>query len=523
MANLMARTVSAERNREAPKRSPSPAKADPARARKAAKAKDVKKSTKSAVKPAKPRTAARPGIRTFRQAMEFLNAQVNYERRPPLNRARARGIFTLSRAKRLLAELGNPQKSFKSVHIAGTKGKGSTATMLAAMLQNNGMRVGLYTSPHVMDVRERISFDGEMISESSFTKLIAQIAEIVSRYKTDLPSYFEILTAAAFLYFRDKKADVAVVEVGLGGRFDATNLIRPEVCGITSISLDHMALLGDRIEEIAEEKAGIFKESVPVVSAPQAKEVKQVLRKAAEAVGAPILFAGNEPGDEIEFSYRFESSRIGGPQARICVATDTSHFDHLAVPLVGEHQAVNCGVAIGILDQLKNRGFKIDDELSIAGLARVRLPGRMELVCEQPRVLVDAAHNAASIEALMRAIGQNVSCETMVVIFGCCNDKDMPGMLKQLQLGADKVIFTRINSPRSADPKELAAQFAEVSGNSRMAQVSGSLGEAMEIAQKAITREDLICITGSFYLVSEAKTFFSTHPHRVKSTQTGVL
>lgn len=519
----MARTISVERKRDGAGRNAPASKADPARARKTA-GKPVKKSTKSAAKPAgKSTKGGRSSIRTFRQALEFLNAQVNYERRPPLNRARARGVFTLARAKRLLADLGNPQKSFKSVHIGGTKGKGSTATMLAAMLQNNALKVGLYTSPHILDVRERISIDGEMISENAFAKAIGQIADIVSGYKSDHPSYFEILTAAAFLYFRDKKVDVAVIEVGLGGRFDATNLIRPEVCGITSISMDHMAILGDKIEEIAEEKAGIFKDNVPVVSAPQPREVKQVLRKAAEKTHSPIFFAGNEPGDEIEFSYRFESSRSAGPQARICISTESSHFDHLAVPMVGEHQAINCGVAIGILDQLKNRGFKIDDELAVAGLARVHLPGRMELVCEEPRVLVDAAHNAASIEALMRAIGQNVSSETMVVIFGCCSDKDVVGMLRQLQLGADKVIFTRINSPRSADPVELSARFAEVSGNSRMAQVSGSLEEALEIAQKAITREDLICITGSFYLVSEAKAFFATHPHRVQSTSTGAI
>jgi dihydrofolate synthase/folylpolyglutamate synthase len=483
----------------------------------------VKKGTKLKAIRRSSVSAAKKGIRTYRSALDFLNSQVNYERRPPTNRAKMRGAYTLTRMKRLLADLDSPQRAFRSVHIGGTKGKGSTATMLANMLQSNGLRVGLYTSPHVVDVRERIAIDGELIPEAAFVRQISTIADIVSRYKSDPPTYFEILTAAAFLYFREKKVDIAVVEVGLGGRFDATNVLRPEVCGITNISLDHMIQLGGTVEQIAEEKAGIFKEHIPVVCAPQPKNVKQVLRKAAEKTKSPLLFAGNETGDQIELSYRFESSRAAGPQARICVTTPTSHFDHLAVPLVGEHQAVNCGVAIGILDQLKNRGFAINDEAAIIGLSKVRLQGRMEMICDEPRVLVDAAHNAASIEALMRAIGQNIPSETTVVIFGCCNDKDIEGMLRQIQLGADKVIFTNLNNSRAADARELATRFAEISGNGRMAQLSTNLEHALEIAQKAITREDLICITGSFYLVSEAKALFANHPHRVESTCSGVV
>ncbi len=486
--------------------------------------KSVKKGTKTkAARRVGSSSEGRRAVRTYRAAVDFLDAQVNYERRPPSSRAKARGVYSLSRIKRLLTELDNPHRAFRSVHIGGTKGKGSTATMLAHMLQNNGLRVGLYTSPHLIDVRERIVVNGETISEAAFAKVIGTIADVVSKCKTDAPTYFEILTAAAFLYFREKKIDIAVVEVGLGGRFDATNVLRPEVCGITNISLDHMAQLGGTLEQIAEEKAGIFKEHIPVVCAPQPKNVKQVLRKAAEKTKSPLLFAGNEAGDQIELSYRFESSRSGGPQARICVTTPTSHFDHLAVPLVGEHQAVNCGVAIGILDQLKNRGFTIDNEAAITGLSKVKLQGRMEMICDEPRVLVDAAHNAASIEALMRAIGQNIPCETTVVIFGCCNDKDIDGMLRQIQLGADKVIFTNIDSSRSADARELGTRFAEISGNGRMAQLSGNLSQALVIAQKAITRDDLICVTGSFYLVSEAKELFANHPHRVESTCSGAI
>ena len=245
-----------------------------------------------------------------------------------------------------------------------------------------------------------------------------------------------------------------------------------------------------------------------MVSAPQPKEAKEALAKAAAESKTPILFAG----DEITFSNRFESSRASGPQARIGISTPTSHFDHLAVPLVGQHQAINCGVALGLIDQLRGRGFVLEDEAIVSGLANVKLEGRMEMVCDDPRVLVDGAHNAASVEALMRAIGQNVPYDSMVVIFGCCSDKDIPGMMKLIQLGADKIIFTVIDSPRSAEPKDLVAKFSETSG--RMAQAASNLKEAVEIAEKAITRDDLICVTGSFYLVSEAKRLFAGHPNR---------
>ena len=471
-----------------------------------------KDATKSAPAKGKTEPASKSpvrSIRTYRAALDYLASLVNYERRPP---ARRDTPFKLERIQKILAQLDHPEKKFRSVHIAGTKGKGSTVAMLAGMLQGTGLKVGVYTSPHIMDVRERIAIGGTQISETDFIKCVAKVAEAAQRAHVESPTFFEVLTAAAFLYYADQKVDIAVLETGLGGRLDCTNVVKPEVCGLVNISMDHMEFLGNTISAIAEEKAGIIKEGVPVVSAPQTKEVKRIFKRVAESANAPLFFSG----DDYEYTYRFESSRASGPQARICISTPTSHWEHLAVPLVGEHQAVNCGVAMGILDQLKQRGYAIDDERAIAGLSRVRLPGRMEQLCTEPRVIVDGAHNASSIEALMRAIGQNIGYDSMVVIFGCCVDKDIPGMLKHILLGADKVIFTPMSSPRSASPADLAAQFSEITGG-KMAQVAQSLGEAMEIAEKAVTRDDLICITGSFYLVADAKRFFSTHPHRIES------
>lgn len=449
-------------------------------------------------KPKRARRAKSPvrGVRTFRSAVNYLDSLTNYER---ATRAQyTPGNFGLARTNRLLAALGKPHRTFKSVHIAGTKGKGSTATMVAEMLRACGMKVGLYTSPHLLNIRERIVVNGKMISESAFAKAVAAVAAVAPEARVPKPTYFEVLTSVAFLHFAAEKVDIAVVEVGLGGRLDATNVITPEVVGITSISYDHLAQLGTDLVSIAQEKAGVIKKGIPVVSAPQPASVREVLRSAAETAEAPLRFSD----EDVNFTYRFEFSRSVGRHARICLTTSTSRFEHLHVPLLGVHQATNCGVALTMLDVLKSRGLPIDDQQAMSGLSRVKLPGRMQMICEEPRILVDAAHNAASIDALMRAIGQNINYDSMIVIFGCHKDKDISGMIRRIQLGADKMIFIGTGSPRSADPVELAALYSEHSG--KMAQVAGTLEEALRIAQSAATREDLICITGSFYLVAEA-------------------
>jgi dihydrofolate synthase/folylpolyglutamate synthase len=198
-----------------------------------------------------------------------------------------------------------------------------------------------------------------------------------------------------------------------------------------------------------------------------------------------------------------------GPHNRVCLTTQNTKFEHLAVPLLGEHQALNCGVALAVIDKLKQRGIALNDQRCMEGLAKTTMPGRMELLSENPRVLVDGAHNAASIDAMMRAIGQHIPYDSMVVIFGCCADKDVPGMLERITSGADKVIFTNVNNIRTADPEELAARYVELYG--KMAQVAPNLSAALEIANRAVTKEDLICITGSFYLVGEAKKLFASN------------
>ena len=461
----------------------------------------TKKTAKTSSKVEKVKSVRQ--FKTIKQGLEYLFSRTDYEKQTRLRYNVT--TFSLERMEKLLSLLGNPHKKLVTAHIAGTKGKGSTATMLARMLEANGYNTGLYTSPHVVDLHERIAINGRNITDSELLGLINRIyAPVEKMVKDNKPTFFELFTAMAFMYFTDKKVDIAIIETGLGGRLDSTNVIAPAVVGITSISIDHQNLLGNTLDSIAREKAGVIKKGIPVVSVPQDPAAMKEIRKAATAVKAPLTVTGKD----IDFSYRFESSRENGPHTRICLTTPTSKFEHLRVPMPGEHQAINCGLAIAMLDVLKAGGYKIDDSKAIEGLKDVRMPGRMEIIHNDPRILIDAAHNAASIKALIAAIGQHIPYDSMVVIFGCGQDKDIRGMLEQLQYGADKAIFTRSNSPKAVFPQELADMYTEICG--KMCQTAMSLNEALKIASSAIGREDLICITGSFYLVGQAKVMFKS-------------
>jgi dihydrofolate synthase / folylpolyglutamate synthase len=447
--------------------------------------------------------ASRKPFKTYDEAIKYLFNRTNYEQEKHLRYNV--DTFNLKRMEHLLSLVGNPHTKVDTVHIAGTKGKGSTATMLAKMIEANGYKVGLYTSPHVVDLHERIIVNSEMISRTAMLGLLNRIYKAVETVtKTSAPTFFEIMTALAFMHFADAKADVAVIETGLGGRLDSTNVIKPKVVGITNLSFDHQKQLGNTIGEIAKEKAGIFKPGVPIVTVQQDPDAMRVLKAQAAAVKAPLSVIGVD----IDFSHRFETSSEHGPHNRVCLTTPTSKFEHLPVPLLGIHQAQNCGLALAMLDKLKGCEFDIDNDKSIAGLAKVKLPGRMEMICEDPRILIDGAHNAASIRALMHAIGQSIPYDSMIVIFGCNEDKDTKGMLQELQYGADKVVFTRSNSAKAKSPDELVEMYAAISG--KMCQSAPAIGEALRLAKSAVDKEDLICITGSFYLIGQAKVRFQT-------------
>jgi dihydrofolate synthase/folylpolyglutamate synthase len=438
-------------------------------------------------------------ISTYTEAVQYLLGRVNFERMR-VGRCDA-SMFKLDRMRALLAALGNPHEQIRTVHVAGTVGKGSTVAMVASMLEGCGYGVGRYTSPHLMDVRERIVINKRKVSKAEFTALVGRVAAAAARLPDD-PTYFEVLTAAAFKYFADRVVDVAVIETGLGGRLDSTNVLTPLVTAITRIDYDHTQILGRTLPEIAREKAGIFKRGVPALSVEQAPEVEQELRAKAAALDVPLRILNKD----IEFSSRFGTSEGLGHHTRVCLLTEDVQFMHLPVPLAGEHQAFNCGLALAVIATLRRCGLQLGEQALHAGLAATVVPGRMELVWREPRIIIDGAHNPAAVGALMRTVGAYMPYDSMICVFGCCEDKDIPKMLSQVALGGDKVIFTRARGvARAAAPEELHRQFAERTG--KMSQVAPSLTEALKLATRAVGRDDLICVTGSFYLAGEARKY----------------
>jgi len=440
------------------------------------------------------------GIAGYEDALRFLDDRVNFERVRPARIDRSQ--FRLDRMRALLDALDNPQRDVRCVHVAGSKGKGSVVEMAASCLMGCGFGVGVYTSPHLADVRERVRINHGMISEPEFTGQMREVAGACERLasKHGDPTYFEVLTALALCHFRDAAVDLAIMETGLGGRLDATNLVEPMVTAITSIQLEHTSVLGRSLGEIAREKAGIFKPGVRAISVKQHEEAMASLREVAEATRSPLSVLG----EDIDFTWRVEATPELGSHVRVCVSSPRATFEHLPSPLWGEHQAANCGLALAILDALTEWGFETPERQVAGGLAMTPRNGRMELILENPRILIDGAHNPESVGALMRAVGPALGYDSMVVVFGCAADKDVQGMLRELASGADKVIFTRPeDTPRAADPHELQKRFAEHSP--RLAQVEPTVKGAINAAARAVGPGDLICITGSFYVAGEAK------------------
>ena len=458
-------------------------------------AKNTTKQSATKRKTAPKRTSQ--AIETFSAAVEYLFDQTDFERMRVVQYDES--TFKLDDMRTLLGALGNPQDKVSLVHVAGTVGKGSTVAMLSAMLRGNGYTVGEYTSPHLTDIRERVVVDGEMISEESFTEILKDVVAAAKKEKLT-PTFFELITAVAFKQFAEQAIDIAIIETGLGGRLDSTNVITPLISLITKIDLDHTNILGNTVEEIAREKAGIFKPSVPAISAHQSEEVTAVLKECAEESRTQVRIIAND----IEFSARFGGGIDGKQHTRICVITEDSQYMHIPVPLYGEHQATNCALAISAIDQLKKLGYEFEDLALYNSLAQTKLEGRMETVWHRPKIIVDGAHNPTALQTLIKSIGAHIPYDSMVCVFGCCQDKDVDGMLQRISLGADKIIFTKAQgNPRAAEPKVLQRQFAEISG--KMTQVANTLPEALEIAAQAASRDDLICVMGSFYLVGETK------------------
>jgi len=310
-----------------------------------------------------------------------------------------------------------------------------------------------------------------------------------------------MLTAAAFLVFAEEAVDVVILETGMGGRLDSTNVCSPSVVGLTAIHLEHTDVLGETIEQIATEKAGIIKPGVPTIAVPQEDSVLEVFRARASAVEAPIKVLG----EDISYSYRFQATATRGPHPRVCVGDPPQGYEHLSVPLYGQHQAANCGLALAILLELSVLGFDLPEARVTAGLEQTALDGRLELVHGSPRIVIDGAHTPESIQETLRAAGAHIDYDSLVVIFGCNRDKRVVEMIEMLERGADKVIFTRASTtPRAMPPEDLHMLYVEKKF-SGMVQHEPTVKDAINNAARAVGGQDLILVLGSFYLAGEVK------------------
>lgn len=384
------------------------------------------------------------------------------------------GLF---RIRYLLNTLGNPEKRFRSIHIAGTNGKGSVCRMLASILKESGLRTGAYTSPHLQDFSERITIDDKKISENELSRLATTLSRIAKKAYSH-PTHFELTTALAFQYFAEKNVDIAVIETGMGGRLDATNTILPELSIITNVELEHTEVLGDTIEKIAREKAGIIKPKTPVVTA-AGKQALSVIKRSCSRNRSPLHL-------------------IRTPENVL------SKYPGLELPLAGPHQRANAALAIKAAELLG-----ISKQAILAGIKKTRHPGRLELMQKDPRVLLDGAHNPSGMLALSRALSGSKH-KKLILMLAVSRDKDVPKMVSRLP-SADILIASQYGKPRSLGAEALATILKQAANKQQThpdLYIEPSLRKAARKALSLAGRKDLILITGSLYAVGEARKFW---------------
>ncbi len=421
----------------------------------------------------------------------------------------------LARMASLLSLLDHPQEKFRSVHIGGTNGKGSTATMTASILEESGYRVGLYTSPHLIDFSERICICGIPISHDVIVQLTEKIRQTIENQSPQLSTritFFEFTTAMAFLYFAEEAVDIAIIEVGMGGRFDATNHLKPLVTAITEIDLDHEHYLGKSLVEIASEKAGIIKKGVPLVSCSEPSEVASLLEKISQAKKAPLFRLGQEIQGFPVPATSPPQTQDGGQKMHYRGIKDYL----LELPLLGRHQIKNASMAIGIVELLNKQGLSISEAGILKGIKNVRLSGRLERVQSSPCIMLDVAHNSASANRLADYLKETQSNNygKQWLIIGIMQDKNIEAFLKPLLACTDELVLTRPEVERAATPERIAdivKRLAETDDRSKVIKVTirEKVAEAISYVKSRIQPQDRLTITGSFFTVGEAKTALS--------------
>ena len=433
---------------------------------------------------------------TYAEATSYLESLIDYERTPA--GAAAARLWNLDRMRTMLRALGDPHLGLRGLHLAGTKGKGSTAAMAASILTAAGYRTGLYTSPHLVSFQERIRLDGALIPEEEVVSLVEEVRPVIEQTKTTEfgpPSFFEAYTLMAFLHFARARVDLAVMETGLGGRLDATNVLSPLACGITRLGYDHTLELGSTLAEIAREKAGIIKPGVPVVSAPQVTEALEVLEDVCLERDAQLLVVGQETGPRVTVT-AFNQQRM-----QLTIHGVTRFYPGLECPLVGLHQAENAAVAVGLVELLTTHGIAVPAEAVKQGLASVRWPGRFQIVRHRPTVVLDGAHDEAAAQVLADTLQTLFAGRRIFLVLSVGRDKDAAAIAAHLCPLADRVIATASSSPRALEAPSLKeAVFRYSRHTAAYTPASLAIQEALDQARP----HDVIVVTGSLYLVGEA-------------------
>lgn len=397
----------------------------------------------------------------------------------------------LDNVRELLSYLGDPHEKFRSIHVAGTNGKGSVCTFLSSALKEAGYKVGMYTSPHVVRYNERMQINGEEMSDErvmEYVNKIRPIAERMGEDPTNHPTFFEFTTAMGFSYFADENVDIAVVEVGMGGRLDATNVITPEVSVITHLALEHTEHLGKTLERIAKEKAGIIKPGVPVVSA----EENPVIRRICDERGCELTVVEEEyPYERISFDTSGQKLWVGEP---------SREFE---IPLLGSYQLQNAATAYAVLDLLRKGGHDVPAEAIRRGFAAAKWPARLEIVRKNPTVIIDSSHNPDGMRNLKDALLETTKKDHVTFVVGVMSDKDVSPMLEAIAPVAERIICTRPDYWRAMDPEEIEREARKLVDN---VEVAPSVPDAIERAISLSGEDDVICITGSIFMAGDATT-----------------
>jgi dihydrofolate synthase/folylpolyglutamate synthase len=445
---------------------------------------------------------------TYREALAWLYNFSDFERTGTFARDRE---DNLRRERALLAALGNPHRAYGVTHIAGSKGKGSTAAMIASILRAAGIRTGLYTQPDLHTFRERIRVGERLIGEQEVVDLVPALRQALDAVGTDLGPYitYEVATTLALLYFQRATVEHAVIEVGLGGRLDATNVVEPTVSVITSLSYEHMEVLGHTLTAIAREKAGIIKPGVPTICSARAPEALAVIRAVSAERGAPLALVG--PAGAPDASYTYGAGRVTERAQWLDVRTPTREYADLELGLLGEHQLENAAAAVAAVDTLRAAGLRVDEAALREGLRTVRWPGRLQVVGERPWLVVDGAHNADSMAKLLAALRRHFTYQRLILVLGLLADKDLAGIAAEIG-GArpDQVIVTASKSTRAMPPERIAAALGEAAPHLPLC-IEGTVDAALAAALAAARPEDLVCVTGSLYLAGEALRWFAAN------------